>query len=87
MTAGATMLALVPMGIGRAGLDGLYYYPLARTVIGGLAASTILTLVILPFFYTLLDDLAIRARRLWRESTPVPVPAAPPAGLAAPESA
>lgn len=72
MTAGATMLALVPMGVGRAGLDGLYYYPLARTVIGGLAASTILTLVILPFFYTLLDDLAVRARRLWRESTPTP---------------
>lgn len=72
MTAGATMLALVPMGVGRAGLDGLYYYPLARTVIGGLAASTILTLVVLPFFYTLLDDLAVRARRLWRESTPTP---------------
>ncbi len=70
MTAAATMLALVPMGIGRAGLDGMYYFPLARTVIGGLAASTVLTLVILPFFYTLLDDLAERARRLWRESHP-----------------
>ena len=70
MTAGATMLALVPMSLGRAGLDGLYYYPLARTVIGGLAASTVLTLVILPFFYTLLDDLGLRARRLWRDSTP-----------------
>ncbi len=69
MTAGATMLALVPMGIGRTGLDGLYYFPLARTVIGGLAASTVLTLVILPFFYTLLDDLAVRARRLWRQSS------------------
>ena len=70
MTAGATMLALVPMSLGRAGLDGLYYYPLARTVIGGLAASTVLTLVILPFFYTLLDDLGLRARRLWRDSAP-----------------
>lgn len=73
MTAGATMLALVPMSLGRAGLDGLYYYPLARTVIGGLAASTVLTLVILPFFYTLLDDLGLRARRLWRDSTPAGV--------------
>ena len=77
MTAGATMLALVPMGIGRTGLDGLYYFPLARTVIGGLAASTVLTLVILPFFYTLLDDLAMRARRVWRSSAPAsPAPAA-----------
>ena len=73
MTAGATMLALVPMSLGRAGLDGLYYYPLARTVIGGLAASTVLTLVILPFFYTLLDDFGLRARRLWRDSTPAGV--------------
>ena len=81
MTAGATMLALVPMGIGRTGLDGLYYFPLARTVIGGLAASTVLTLVILPFFYTLLDDLAAKARRVWRASAPAavePVPAAEP---------
>ncbi len=72
MTAAATMLALVPMGLGRAGLDGMYYFPLARTVIGGLAASTVLTLLILPFFYTLLDDLSERARRLWRESRPAP---------------
>lgn len=91
MTAGATMLALVPMSLGRAGLDGLYYYPLARTVIGGLAASTVLTLVILPFFYTLLDDLGLRARRLWRDSTPAAVraeaaPASPlPSGI--PETA
>ena len=77
MTAGATMLALVPMGIGRTGLDGLYYFPLARTVIGGLAASTVLTLVILPFFYTLLDDLAARARRVWRLSGEKARPVAP----------
>ena len=82
MTAGATMLALLPMGIGRTGLDGLYYFPLARTVIGGLAASTVLTLVILPFFYTLLDDLAARARRVWRLSAP-----AAPAEIPVPEPA
>ena len=77
MTAGATMLALFPMAIGRTGLDGLYYFPLARAVIGGLAASTVLTLVILPFFYTLLDDLAARARRVWRLSGERTVPTAP----------
>ena len=77
MTAGTTMLALVPMAIGRTGLDGLYYFPLARTVIGGLAASTILTLVILPFFYTLLDDLAPKARQVWRASTPTPAAPVP----------
>ena len=77
MTAGATMLALLPMAVGRTGLDGLYYFPLARAVIGGLAASTVLTLVILPFFYTLLDDLAARARRVWQLSGEKVVSAAP----------
>ena len=77
MTAGATMLALFPMAVGRTGLDGLYYFPLARAVIGGLAASTVLTLVILPFFYTLLDDLAAWARRVWQLSGERTVPAAP----------
>ncbi len=77
MTAGATMLALFPMAVGRTGLDGLYYFPLARAVIGGLAASTVLTLVILPFFYTLLDDLAAWARRVWQLSGEAVVSAAP----------
>ena len=77
MTAGATMLALFPMAVGRTGLDGLYYFPLARAVIGGLAASTVLTLVILPFFYTLLDDLAAWARRVWWLSGANTVRAAP----------
>ena len=77
MTAGATMLALFPMAVGRTGLDGLYYFPLARAVIGGLAASTVLTLVILPFFYTLLDDLAAWARRVWQLSGENTVRAAP----------
>ena len=77
MTAGATMLALFPMAVGRTGLDGLYYFPLARAVIGGLAASTVLTLVILPFFYTLLDDLAAQARRVWQLSGENTVRAAP----------
>ena len=45
-------------------------------MIGGLAASTVLTLVILPFFYTLLDDLAARSRRVWRLSGANTVPAA-----------
>ena len=43
MTAPTAVLALVPTAIGRTELDGLYYYPLARTVIGGLTASTFLT--------------------------------------------
>jgi HAE1 family hydrophobic/amphiphilic exporter-1 len=65
MTAGTTILGLVPLAIGSSDLLGLSYQPLARSVIGGLGASTILTLVILPFVYTLFDDAAAWARRVW----------------------
>ena len=37
--------------------------PLARAVIGGLVTSTLLTLIVVPVFYTLLDDLAGLRRR------------------------
>ena len=68
MTAGTAVLALVPMAIGRTGLTGLYYFPLARTVIGGLTASTFLTLVILPYIYVLFDNLAVWSGKVWREA-------------------
>jgi HAE1 family hydrophobic/amphiphilic exporter-1 len=73
MTAATAVLALVPMAIGRTELDGLYYYPLARTVIGGLTASTFLTLVILPYIYVLFDNLAEWARNVWKASESVGV--------------
>jgi hydrophobic/amphiphilic exporter-1 (mainly G- bacteria), HAE1 family len=39
--------------------------PMARAVIGGLVTSTLLTLVVVPVVYTLLDDLAeVVGRRL-----------------------
>jgi HAE1 family hydrophobic/amphiphilic exporter-1 len=65
MTAATTILGLVPLAIGSTALLGLSYYPLARAVIGGLAASTVLTLIILPFVYSLFDDAAAWARRIW----------------------
>jgi hydrophobic/amphiphilic exporter-1 (mainly G- bacteria), HAE1 family len=65
MTAATTILGLVPLAIGKSALLGLNYYPLARSVIGGLTASTFLTLIILPFAYTLIDDAAAWAHRVW----------------------
>jgi len=39
--------------------------PMARAVIGGLVTSTMLTLVVVPVVYTLLDDFAqVLGRRL-----------------------
>src|SRR5690606_25992903 len=62
MTASTTVLGLVPLSIGGAHVAGAYYYPLARAVMGGLAASTVLTLVILPTSYILAERVAGMAR-------------------------
>jgi len=55
MTSIATMLGLVPMAIGI-GDGGELQAPLARVVIGGLLASTIVTLVLVPAVYTLFEE-------------------------------
>ncbi len=55
MTSIATMLGLVPMAIGL-GDGGELQAPLARVVIGGLLASTMVTLVLVPAVYTLFEE-------------------------------
>lgn len=65
MTAGTTILGLLPLAIGNSAMLGLSYAPLARAVMGGLGASTVLTLIILPFVYSVFDDAAIWAGRVW----------------------
>jgi HAE1 family hydrophobic/amphiphilic exporter-1 len=65
MTAACTILGLMPLAVGNTALLGLNYYPLARAVIGGLAVSTVLTLIILPYVYSLFDDASAWARRVW----------------------
>jgi HAE1 family hydrophobic/amphiphilic exporter-1 len=56
----------MPLGFGDTGFFEMRYFPMARTVMGGLMASTILTLIVLPTYYSLLDDLAIWVRRTWQ---------------------
>lgn len=55
MTALATILALVPMAIGIAGQGGFISQPMAIVVIGGLLSSTLLTLVVLPALYVVVE--------------------------------
>jgi multidrug efflux pump subunit AcrB len=54
MTFLATFLDLLPMAIGM-GKGSEANIPLARAVVGGLVASTILTLFVVPILYTLLN--------------------------------
>jgi len=57
MTMFTTVLALVPMAIGI-GEGAELRAPMAITIIGGLTSSTFLSLIIVPIFYTFLDDLS-----------------------------
>jgi len=72
MTALATIFALVPMAVGLTGHSGFISQPLAIVVIGGLISSTVLTLVVLPSLYTLVEGARERraARRAAAEVTP-----------------
>jgi len=70
MTAATTVVGLIPLALGTTGMFELRYFPLARTVMGGLISSTLLTLVVLPAYYTLFDDLAAWLKRIWWQSRP-----------------
>ena len=64
ITSVSTILGLVPMAIGL-GEGAEVRRPMAITVIGGMLVATVLTLIIIPVLYTLLD----------RRERPVPISA------------
>jgi HAE1 family hydrophobic/amphiphilic exporter-1 len=66
MTTFTTVCGLIPMALGNSKVVGMAYAPLGRTMIGGLLAATMLTLVIVPLFYTLIDDFREHVAMLWR---------------------
>ena len=55
MTAIATILALIPMASGLSQASGFIGAPLAITVIGGLTTSTLLTLLLVPTLYVMIE--------------------------------
>jgi HAE1 family hydrophobic/amphiphilic exporter-1 len=63
MTTLTTTLGLVPMAIGF-GEGAEVRAPMAITVIGGLLVSTVLTLVVIPVMYSLID------RKSWQTEAP-----------------
>lgn len=81
MTAGTTIIGLVPLAFGGSRAGGLFYYPLALTVMGGLLSSTVLTLLVLPYVNLGVEGVAVWLRGLWARSAPVATraPAAAPA--------
>jgi HAE1 family hydrophobic/amphiphilic exporter-1 len=70
MTAATTIVGMVPLAFGESSLAGMRYFPMARTIMGGLLASTVLTLIVLPTYYTLVDDFGVYLNRLWFAASP-----------------
>ncbi|HYP46678.1 MAG TPA: efflux RND transporter permease subunit [Propionibacteriaceae bacterium] len=68
MTAAATIFALIPMGLGLTGGGAFISRPLAVVVIGGLVSSTVLTLILVPVLYTLVERRSERRRQAARQS-------------------
>ncbi|MEU6002217.1 efflux RND transporter permease subunit [Streptomyces sp. NPDC047197] len=67
MTALATIFALLPMALGITGEGGFIAQPLAVVVIGGLITSTLLTLLLVPTLYAMVE-LRKERRRAKREA-------------------
>jgi HAE1 family hydrophobic/amphiphilic exporter-1 len=64
MTTLAMMFGMLPLALAL-GQGAEMRAPMARAVIGGLITSTILTLLVVPVVYTVLDDMGGWVRRRW----------------------
>ena len=67
MTAIATIGALIPLAVGSGG-GGLISKGLGITVIGGLASSTLLTLIVVPIVYEILSKMFKKNRKEIQEN-------------------
>ena len=70
MTASTTIFGLLPLALGGSRVGGLFYFPLALTVMGGLISSAALTLVALPTVTLTVEGIARWFRTLWKTSAP-----------------
>jgi HAE1 family hydrophobic/amphiphilic exporter-1 len=71
MTALATILGLLPLALGI-GEGNETMVPLARAVVGGLAASTVMTLLVVPVIHALV----LSRRRVHQETSTTPAASA-----------
>ncbi len=63
MTSIAMGAGMLPLLLGMGNADPSFRRPMAAAVIGGLVTSTILSLVVIPVIYTIMDDLSSLLKR------------------------
>jgi HAE1 family hydrophobic/amphiphilic exporter-1 len=74
MTASTTIIGLVPLALPGSTLGGLFYYPMARVVIGGLLSSAVFTLLVLPYLTLFIESIAAWFKSIWRSSATARAP-------------
>ncbi len=80
MTAITTIGGLIPLAFAGQMDSGISYTSFSYTLIGGMTTSTLLTLLVVPIFYTFFDDLRITMSDLLRSMRSSP--SRPPEGAA-----
>jgi multidrug efflux pump subunit AcrB len=73
MTTIAMGAGMLPVALGLSGGDASFRAPMAIVVIGGVVASTFLSLLVIPVIFTFVDDLGrLLTRPFRREPNPLP---------------
>ena len=65
MTALTTVGGMLPLAFSEPTGEGIPYGPFGKTLVGGMITSTVLTLLVVPVMYTLLDDLRQTGLTWW----------------------
>lgn len=68
MTALTTIIGMIPLTVSKPSEIGLSYKSFGLTLIGGMTTATLLTLLVIPVFYTFFDDLRNRLSQMARST-------------------
>lgn len=77
MTAGSTICGMIPLTLGAPTSIGLSYRSFGLALIGGMVTATVLTLLVVPVFYTLFDDARNAVMDAFRGRRQRPTPGEP----------
>jgi multidrug efflux pump subunit AcrB len=69
MTTIAMVAGMLPLVVGLGHADNSFRAPMAAAVIGGLITSTILSLLVTPSFFSLIDDIPAARKWVWGKLT------------------
>lgn len=70
MTALTTIIGMVPLTFSPPSRLGISYKSFGLTLIGGMTTATVLTLLVVPIFYTFFDDARVTFAKLIRRALP-----------------